>query len=261
MKEQLAWAMGKPGSEDAMLSDQSDSYGYYGRIHEARDFSQRAINSAKLADANQAAAIWQVNAALREAEFGNLVFARQAVSNALALSTDSDTEVLSALALARIGHDARALKLAKKISQEYPRDTMWRAYWLPTIRASIELKAGDPPKAVELLNASVEYDLGETETFLTGPMYPTYVRGIAYLKMHEGPSAAAEFQRIIDHRGLVQNFPLGALAHLQLARALSMNGYTLRAKATYQDFFALWKDADPDIPILKEAKAEYAKLQ
>ena len=132
-------------------------------------------------------------------------------------------------------------------------------YWLPTVKAAIELGAGNAAQSLELLQAVAPYELGGPPPL--GNLYPAYLRGQAYLAAHQGKEAAAEFQKLLDHRGTVVNFPLGALAHLQLGRAYAMSGGTAKAKTAYQDFFTLWKDADPDIPILKEAKAEYAKLQ
>jgi eukaryotic-like serine/threonine-protein kinase len=261
MQEQIAWFQAKPGVQDQMLTTQSDTEAYHGRLTKARELSQRAVETAKHNDSLQSAAVWEVNAALREAEFGNAAPARKTVEEALALNSDRDTRLLAALALARAGDNAQAQKLAGRISQESPRDTLLQAYWLPTIRAEMELNGGSAHQALELLQATTAYELGDPQPLQLATLYPVYVRGRAYLKAGQGEQAAAQFQKIIDHRGLIINFPLGALAHLQLGRAYALSGSTSKARTSYQDFFALWKDADPDIPILKEAKAEYAKLQ
>jgi serine/threonine protein kinase/tetratricopeptide (TPR) repeat protein len=260
MRQQLAWAAGRP-QEDWLLSAQSDTEAYFGRLAKAREFSQRAIDSAVHADAKETAALWQVNAALREAEFGNAGLARHDVVAALRLVPGRDIRSVAALALARAGDAARARKLADGLNRDFPRDTIMQGYWLPAIRAIIELNAKNPSKAQELLKTAAPYELGQCEPYQLGMMYPVYLRGQAYLLTHQGKEAAAEFQRMIDHRGIVLNFPLGALAHVGLGRAYSLQGDTAKARAAYQDFLALWKDADPDIPILKQAKAEYAKLQ
>jgi len=261
MKEQLAWAIGKPGAEDSLLSDQSDTYAYSGRLANARKFSRDAVESAIHADEAETAAIWHLDAALREAEFGNSDAARGAIADGLALAPDRDTELLAALAFARIGDVVQAQKLVEKIGRQPLKDTLVVYYWLPAIRAAIEIDRRDATKAIELLKPASEYDMGASAQFVAAPMYPAYVRGLAYLKMRKGAEAVTEFQRIIEHRGAVQNFPLGALAHLQLARARVINGDVPGGRTAYQDFFALWKDADPDIPILLAAKSEYAKLK
>jgi tetratricopeptide (TPR) repeat protein len=138
---------------------------------------------------------------------------------------------------------------------------MIQGYWLPAIRAALELGRGNAQQAIELLKVSSAYDFAAPLPFQSGTMYPAYVRGQAYLKMGQGQQAAAEFQKIVDHRGLVQNFSMGVLSHLGLARAYSLSGDSAKSRTAYQDFFSLWKDADPDIPILKEAKVEYEKLK
>jgi eukaryotic-like serine/threonine-protein kinase len=260
MEQQLAWAAGKPGDEDVMLSAQSDTEAYYGRMIKARDFSRRAMDSAVRADSKETAALWQVNAALREAELGDTALAKQGVTSALGLSSGRDVKIAAALALARIGDAARAKALVEELQKSHPTDTMLKLYWLPTINAAIDLNKANSAQAVVDLEATTPYELGLAGTFISC-LYPAYVRGQAYLLEHNGDAAAAEFQKLLDHRGFMQNFVTGALAHLQIARAYVISGDTAKAKAAYQDFFTLWKDADSDIPILKEAKAEYAKLQ
>ncbi len=262
MQQQSLWATGKPEAEDGQLSDDSDTEAYYGRLRRAREFTQQAVESAKRNGSTDTAALWQVNEALREAEFGNTALARKAAADAMSLSPKSDIELLAALALARSGDTVQSSALADKVGAEFDRDTMIQAYWLPTIRAAIAIDRGDPQKAVELLSMASEYELGEPVQWPShGTLYPVYVRGEAYLRAGDGVQAATEFQKMIDHRGIVANFPLGALAHLQLGRAYALQGDTAKAKIAYRDFLTLWKDADLEIPMLKEAKAEYAKLK
>jgi Tfp pilus assembly protein PilF len=261
MQQQLAWVAGRSGEEDWLLSAQSDTEAYFGRLAKAREFSQRAVDSARRADAKETAALWQANAALREAEFGNTTSARQDAIAALALVSGKDVRSVAALALARAGDAAQAQKLADRLNKDLPQDTTVQGYWLPSTRAAIELNAKNATRAVELLKTAAPYELGQCEPFQFGMMYPAYLRGQAYLLARHGKEAAAEFQKMIDHRGIVLNFPLGALAHLGLARAYAVAGDAAKSRKSYQDFLALWKDADPDIPIHQQAKAEFAKLQ
>jgi tetratricopeptide (TPR) repeat protein len=261
MRQQLAWAAGRLKEEDWLLSAQSDTEAYSGRLAKAQEFSRRAFDSASHADAKETAALWQVNAALREAEFGNPNSARQDALSALALAPGKEVTSLAALALARAGDASQAKKLAEGLDNGFPQDTIVQGYWLPSIRAAIELKTKNASRAVEILGPAAPYELGQCEPFQIGMMYPIYLRGEAYLLARRGKEAAAEFQKISDHRGLVLNFSLGALARLGLARATVLRGDTAKARRTYQDFLTLWKDADPDIPIYEQAKAEYAKLQ
>ena len=242
-----------------MLSTQSDTEAYFGRLSRARDLTRRAVDAAVRADSKESGAIWQGNGALREAEFGNSAVAKQKIEAALTLAPGRDVKVLAALTLARAGEAARAKAIVEQLEKSDGTNTMLKLYWFPTIEASIDLNAGNASQALIALEAAAPYDLGGPAPISN--LYPVYVRGQAYLASHNGAGAAGEFQKIIDHRGIVLNFPLGALAHLQLGRAYVLTGDTAKAKAAYQDFFNVWKDADPDIPILKEAKAEYAKLQ
>lgn len=259
MAQQVAWGAGKPGDEDLFLSAQSDTEAYYGRLNKARDFSRRAVDSAVRADSKETAALWRVNAALREAELGNTASARQGVRAALALSPGRNVKLAAALTLARSGDAPRAKALAAELEKNYPTDTLLKHYWLPIINAALELSRGNSSHALVDLEAATFYELGEA-----GPinnLYPAYVRGQAYLLGHNGTAAAAEFQKLLDHRAIVGNFVTGSLAHLQIARAYAMAGERTKAKSAYQDFFTLWKEADPDIPALQQAKAEYVKLR
>jgi eukaryotic-like serine/threonine-protein kinase len=261
MERQLMWAAGKTGTEDLLLSFQSDTEAYYGFLAKARDFSRRAVDAAVRGDSKEAAALWQVNAAIREAEFGEIATAKQDVGAALALAPGRDVRLFAALTLARVGETARAKVISEELERSYPSDTMLKVYWLPTIKAAIELKANNPVNALVFLEAAAPYELGSPPQFQLGTLFPVYIRGQAQLMARNGAAAALEFQKFLDHRGVTINYPLGALARLGLARAYAMAGNTAKAKTAYQDFFALWKDADPDIPILKEAKAEYERLQ
>jgi tetratricopeptide (TPR) repeat protein len=258
MQQQVEWAMSKPGAEDLLLSAESDTEAFYGRFDRARALSDRAAQLAKNGDAPETAAGWKANAALREAEVGNLIQARAIVEEALAMSVGRDGRILSALALARAGQTAEADKLVAKLDAEFPRNTMLQNYWVPTIRAAIELQKNNANKAIELLEVTAPYELGDA--LLSGHMYPVYLRGEAYLKLGRGREAAAEFQKVLDHPGVVSNFVTGALARLQLARAEALNGDTAAARKEYEDFLKLWKDADASLPVLKAAQAEYKRL-
>jgi len=260
MDQQVAWAASRPGEEDVLLSMQSDTEAYFGRLNKAREFTRRAVDSAVRADSKEAAAFWQVNAALREAELGNTALAKQAVAAALALSAGRDVKIAAAIALARTGDIRQAEALTKELDQDYPAHALLRLYWLSTIKAAIELQRDNSARAIADLQPVAPYELGAPPTFMSN-VYPAYVRGQANLLAHNGAAAAVEFQKFLDHRGIVLNFVTGSLAHLQLGRAYAMAGDRAKARAAYQDFFTLWKDADPDLAIFKQAKLEYAKLQ
>ncbi len=259
MERQIAWAAGRPGEEDRMLNTHADTQAYYGRLEKARDMARRAVDSAERADAKETAAQWLGFQAVREAELGNGVAARQAVARALALAPGRDVKVVSSLALARAGETAQSRAIVEALQKSDPTNTLLKVYWLPVLEASIALAQQAPDRAIVALEPSLPYEFGGPPPGI--PMYPAYIRGLAYLAQRNGPAATAEFQKFLDHTGIVQNFLLGSLAHLQLARAYVLSSDTAKAKSAYQDFLTLWKDADPDIPILKEAKAEYAKLQ
>jgi serine/threonine protein kinase len=262
MKRQLDAASGKPGVEDLLLSAQSDTEAFYGRLERARAFSRQAVNSALRADLKETAANWQLNSALREAEFGNVEQARQEVKSGLAIASARDAQAIAALTLACAGDSARARALADDLQKQFPLNTMLNHYWLPVVRAYLEIRGGYPAQALKLLEDAVPYDLAFPLPQFSegGLLYPPYVRGQAYLALHQGKEASIEFQKFLDHRSIIQNNPLASLAHLGLARAYALQGDTAKAHAAYQDFFALWKDADPDIPVLLAAKSEYAKL-
>jgi serine/threonine protein kinase/Tfp pilus assembly protein PilF len=281
MAQLVSAAMGKPGAEDLLLATQADTEGWYGKLKNAHELTGRAMDSAQHNDAKESAAAYQAVGALREAEAGNRERARAEAKAAVKLAPNRDVREMAALALVRAGDTAGAEKPAAELDKSFPLDTLVQRYWLPTIRAGVALERKDPNRAIELLKAASTVELA-TPTNLTIYLCPVYLRGEAYLMLHDGNRAAAEFQKFIDHRALVGNFPWGALARVGLARAYALDagvgaglvpaqghpqGAPLqqdalaKARAAYQDFLTLWKDADPDIPILKEAKAEYAKLK
>jgi serine/threonine protein kinase/tetratricopeptide (TPR) repeat protein len=261
MAQLVSAAMGKPGSEDLLLAMQADTEGWYGKLKNAHELTGRAMDSAQHNNAKETAAGYQAAAALREVESGNRERARAEAHAALKLGPNRDVKVMAVLALARAGDTAGAEKLAAELDKNFPLDTLVQRYWLPTIRAGIALERTDPNRAIDLLKAASTIELSSITASLTVFLCPVYVRGEAYLMLRDGNRAAAEFQKFIDRRGVVMNFPWGALARLGLARAYALEGDTAKARAAYQGFLTLWKDADPGIPILKEAKAEYAKLQ
>jgi serine/threonine protein kinase/tetratricopeptide (TPR) repeat protein len=263
MKQEVDWAVGKPGAEDWMLSVESDTEGLSGRLGKARELSRQAVETARRSEEKEPAALWQANAAIREALFGNMDVARQNAAASVALAPGSrDAEAQAAMAYALAGDAAHAQSLADDLAKRFPQDTIVQAVWVPTIHAQMETGRKNPARSVELLQAATPDELGMLSGSATNScLYPVYVRAQAYLSAHQAAPAAAEFQKILDHRGLLWNCATGALAHLGLARAFVLQGDTAKARAAYQDFFALWKDADPDIPILKEAKSEYPKLQ
>jgi len=263
MKQQVDWAMGKPSAEGWMLSLESDTEAWFGRLRKARERSRQAIESARHNGEKEPAALWQSNAAIREALFGNEEVARNGAVAALALAPESpDAEAQSALAFSLAGDSARAQSRVDDLDKRFPQNTVVQSVWLPTIRAQMELGHKNAPRSIELLQPAAPYELGMLSGSATNScLYPVYVRAQAYLNAQQSSAAVAEFQKILDHRGLLWNCATGPLAHLGLARAYALQGNTAKAKAAYQDFLALWKDADPDILILKEAKAEYAKLQ
>jgi eukaryotic-like serine/threonine-protein kinase len=258
MEREAAGLMGKPGYEAYVLYLESDTAAYGGQFAKARELTRRATEFAQHAGEKEAAANCEAEAALREALVDNMALAKQQTQTALVLSNGRDMQAMGALAMGLAGDSAQATRLADNLNKRFPEDTFVQFNYLPTILAASALHGHDAGKATDALKAVAPYELGTTGSMT---LYPIYVRGEAYLAAHQGTAAAAEFQKIIDHPGLVANELIGALAHLQIGRAYAMAGDMAKAKVAYQEFFALWKDADPDIPILKQAKAEYAKLR
>jgi Tfp pilus assembly protein PilF len=258
MQEQLTWAIGKPGIEDQFLSLQSDTEAYYGHLNRSREFSRQAVESASHAAALDTARTGTVAQALREAEVGNAARARQMAAEVLSTTTGPDAKVAGALVLSRAGDVQWAQKVIAQLNREFPQDTMIQNYWIPTIRAAVELNT-NPGRAIEALKPAAGYEAGFPSP--VSSLYPAYARGLGYLKMGQGRPAAIEFQKMLDHPGIVGNYVTGALAHLQLGRAQAMMGDKAAARKSYQDFLILWKDADSDIPVYNQAKAEYARLK
>jgi eukaryotic-like serine/threonine-protein kinase len=272
MAEQQRWFAGK-SEENMGLALASDTEAYAGHVGKARELTKRAVDSAIRADSKENGAIWQANAALQQAAYGNATEARQSAAEALKLAPASQgVGVEAALAFAMASDTARADSLAQDLGKRYPLDTQLQSLWLPAIQAQLALDKKNPVAALNALQAASPIELGQI-AFVNNIscLYHVYVRGEAYLAAGQGSAAAAEFQKILDHSGIVWNCWTGALARLGVARANALQAKTsqgadadaarVRALAAYKDFLALWKDADPDIPILKEAKAEYAKLQ
>jgi len=273
MADQQQWFGGKP-EENFGLSLASDTETYAGHLGKARELTKRSVDSAIRADRKENAAIWMENAALREAAFGNSTQAKQVAADGLKLvHTSQGVEVEAALAEAMAGETARAESLAQDLKRRYPLDTQMQSLWLPAVQAELALNRKNPGAAIASLQPAlppIEY--GQILFIVNlSCLYPTYIRGEAYLAAGQGNEAAAEFQKILDHSGIVWNCWTGALAHLGVARANALQAKTsqgadadaarVRALAAYKDFLTLWKDADADIPIYKQAKAEYAKLQ
>ena len=265
MQQAAQAAIGKPGTEDLLLATQADTEAWHGRLHGAGQLTRRAMDSALRNGAKETAATYQAAATLRLVESGYRAQARVDANAALKLAPNRDVRNMAALALARAGDTSGAERLVADLDREFPLDTIVQNYWLPTIRAAIALERKDPNRAVELLKQASTVELGQP-TQIEVYLCPAYLRGEAYLMLHNGSAAAAEFQKFIDHYGLVMNFPWGALARLGLARAYALQAETDpaardKARAAYQSFLTLWKDADPDITVLIQAKNEYRRLQ
>jgi len=273
MAEQQQWFASRPEFENDGLSLASDTEAYAGHLTMARELTSRSVDSAILADNKESGAIWQENASLREAAFGNAIEAKRLATEGLKLAPASQgVQVEAALAFAMAGDATRSVSLAKVVKQHFPLDTQVQSLWLSAIQSQLALDGKHPAAALGALPDSGSMELGQI-SFLNNLscLYPIYIRGEAFLAAGRGSSAAAEFQKILDHSGIVWNCWTGALAYLGVARANALQARTsqgadadvarVRALAAYKDFFTLWKDADPDVPILKQAKAEYAKLQ
>jgi len=272
MEVQQQWFRGKP-EENFGISLASDTEAYAGHLRKATELTKRSIDSAIRADSKETGAIWQEIAAQREAAFGTPVEAKQQAAEGLKLYPASQAvEVEAALAFAIADDAVRAESLAQDLAKRFPLDTQMQSLWLPAVRAQLALNRKNPTDAVNELQATTPIELGQIG-FVNNLscLYHPYIRGEAYLASGQGAAAAAEFQKILDHSGIVWNCWTGALAHLGVARANALQARSsqgadaelarTRALAGYKDFLSLWKDADPSIPILKEAKAEYAKLQ
>jgi DNA-binding winged helix-turn-helix (wHTH) protein/predicted Zn-dependent protease len=267
MDREAAQPREKPGEDDWMSNAEGFVAAYSGHLEEARKMSRRAADLARKADRRETEALYETDAAVREALFGNVSTARQRVRDALALSTSRDVEYGAAFALALSGESSRSQTLTDDLSRRFPEDTIVRFTYLPTLRALLALNRRQPANAVELLQTAIPYEGGVSieggSEYLLGEgiFYPVYARGVAYLAARRGQEAAAEFQKILDHRGIVISDPVGPLAQMQLGRAHALAGDKDKARTAYTDFLTLWKDADPDIPILKEVQREYPNLK
>jgi DNA-binding winged helix-turn-helix (wHTH) protein/tetratricopeptide (TPR) repeat protein len=262
MERIAAQAREKSGAENWIFSRQAFTLAYSGRLRQARKLSQLAAEQATLAGQRERAGLWEAGAALREAFFGNNAAAAKRASAALTLSKDREAEYGAAFALALAGYSSSSLQLANDLEKRFPEDTSVRFSYLPALRSLLALNSREISKALELLQTAIPSELGvpRSANGLFGALYPVYVRGLAHLAAHQGAEAAIEFQEILDHRGIVASDPVGALVHLQIGRAFALSGDKAKAKTAYQDFLTLWKDADPDIPVFREARAELAKL-
>jgi eukaryotic-like serine/threonine-protein kinase len=254
-------AAGKPGAEDVLLDLQANTESYHGKFALARVFTERAASAASRGGDKETAAFYRVESALRAAEAGEVAQAQSEIAAALALASSKDVQTLASLAFARAGDVARAQTMAEDLSQRFPTDTLVNDYWVPVIRAEIARRQGDTTKATAFLSTAAPYESGSPQPFQLGTLYPVYERGLVHLDAHDGRSAESAFQKVLDYRGVVLNFPLASLARLGLARARMLNGDKKGALAAYQDFFVLWQGADPGLPVLKEAKAEYETLK
>jgi hypothetical protein len=262
MAQDVAWATGKPGIEDALLAMEADTHAYVGQLRRAEEFTHQAVASAVHADQKETAASYEAQAGVRQALFGNAAAAKQHASAALAMTDGRDVQFLAALALMLSGDSNGAQPLLNDFTKRFPEDTLARFVFLPSLRAQQALLRHDTSKTLTELQPSAPYEAGQASSgnIFTIAYYPVYIRAAAHLAARQGKEAAAEYQKILDHRGVIINNPLGALAHLGLGRAYALNGDSAKAKIAYQDFLALWRDADPDILILKQAKSEYAAL-
>ncbi len=256
MQEQFRWAVGKPGADHLFLRGQSAAEEYFGHLRNSRNLTERA---SALAAKQGADVYYELLHAQTEAEVGNLARAQRVGAADLPQARDQDRRLILALLLARAGDIEHAQSLVDALGQASPLDTLIQSYSLPTIRAALKLHEADPAGAVDLLRPTLKYELAYPASF--NSVYPAYVRGQAYLQMGEGRLSVLEFQKVLDHRGIVGRDVIGALSHLQLARAQKLTGDQAAARRSYEDFLTLWKDADADIPIYQEAKAEYATLR
>jgi len=260
MTREVSQARENPGIQTEMLNIQSNTEAFRGRLGSARALTRRALESATRAGLKGVAGTVQAEGALREALFGNAAMARKESAAAVTRSSGMNVRVIAALAMAQTGEVASAERLAVELAREYPLSTLVQFSYLPTVHAEIELSRGNPARALELLETAASHELGSWSGDSPMALFPAYVRGRAFLRAGNPSEAVREFQKIIDHPGIVLNSPQGALARLGLARAHSLAGDTAKARQAYQDFLTLWKDGDPDIPILQEAKTEYARL-
>jgi eukaryotic-like serine/threonine-protein kinase len=250
-----------PGAHSLLLAEESDSEACLGHFEKADRFSRAAATSMENEGAKEAAGLFLAQAAVREAQAGNSAKADELIAQALARTQDQSVTILSAFVAARTGRVETARAIADKLNQENSANTFVRKYWVPVIRAESDLQSGKANDAVAALAVYEPFDLSTPPEFYKGTLYPAYVRGQAYLAVGDGTKAAVEFQKILDHPGIVLNYPLGALARLGRARAEAMNHDFAKARQDYEAFFTTWKDADPDLPVLVQARQEFHALK
>jgi eukaryotic-like serine/threonine-protein kinase len=260
MAQQAAATQGIPGVEDQMFLVESDTAADHGQFRQARELTRRAADSARRAQENETAAEYEGHNALREALVGLTDFAKADAQTALSAIKGKHGEGFSAIAFALAGDVADANRAIDDLTKRFPQNTVVQTRYLPMARSALAVNSGNAQAALDALSAAAPYELGHTNEDFTCALYPIYFRGRAYLAAKNAAAAAGEFQKILDHAGVVGNEPIGALAHLGIARAYSLSGNSAKAKGAYDDFLALWKNADPDVPILREARMEYAKL-
>ena len=262
MDDSAKAALRRPENEADMLAMQADTEAFFGRIRKARELSERAVHAALASNSSENAANWEVTAALREAEYGNPTEAIKYARSALQRTSSQAVQIAAALALARSGETATALKIVDLSQKRAPLDTLVVNYWLPTIRAAVALQASDPSQALRELESAKAYEAGGNRPPFTAgaTFYPAYLRGIAYLRMKNWLAAKREFQKILDNRGSVWNLPTSAMARLQLARAHAGSGDHDLALASYQQWLNQWNRADPDARILQQAQKEFAGI-
>jgi serine/threonine protein kinase/tetratricopeptide (TPR) repeat protein len=254
MARSLAWSITNRKDLDAALFRESQSEARLGRLKSAREFARRSVEAARQGEMQEASAYWKASGAAREASFGYPAEARRAATQALNASKGRDVQFVAALALAQAGESDHADGIAEELGRRFPKDTVVNTFYLPDIRAQAEISRGNAVSAIELLQTTSPYELGDT------CLFSIYERGQAFLLTRNGAAAAGEFQKILLHRGIMLNCPTGALARLGLARAYALSGDPIKSRTAYQDFLTLWKNADPDIPVLLAAKSEYARL-
>jgi hypothetical protein len=259
MQKEWAWASQDPVRGRFVLYRESEAEGFYGRSRKAHRLAQMDVDFSMNAGLLSDAAGFESSDALRDAEAGNLRQSQALVTDALRKSQDRNALMLAALTFARAGNTKQSQELVEKLNQLFPNDFTIQTFSLPTTRAAIKLDQNDPTAAVEILRPVTPYDLVASDNFAS--VCPAYLRGLAYLQLKQGDLAAAEFRKVLDHSGVVQGFVTGALSILQLARAQVVMHDEQAARKSYEDFLALWKNADPDLPIYKQAKAEYAVLR
>ena len=263
MEQIIDRSRGQAGAEDEITARTAFVLASSGHLEQARTMSRRAAQLAQQASQPGRQAQFAAGAGIFDAFFGNASSARQGAAAVLRLNRERDTEYGAGFALALSGDSSASLDLITDMEKRFPEDTCTRFIYVPTLRALVALNNNDPRKAIELLQVTEPYDFGtplSAAPGFFGVFYSVYVRGLAYLKAGQGLAAAAEFQKIINHRNIVVSDPIGALAHVQLGRAFALSGDKTKAKAAYQNFLTLWKGADQDVPILKQATAEYGKL-